>query len=938
MNNNNKADRMNRLRFSAGVGLFLLSVFSAQARDVESNGYRLTIAPRADWVVAPPQVSVAVKSKGEGTAFRFIRIDQQTNLTGKQPTHFSQIASTAADKSALEQVSQISIQFNPEYESLVLHNVTLRRGDQLIDKLDTARIDLVRREAEMDRQMYDGIVTALIALPDVRVNDIVEYSYSISGSNPILGEKFSTFFPLGFEVPVGRISIRIVTPKTRDLQTKVLHGNLTAQTEERGELREIVLTANNVQAYPMEEKTVPGRAEIPFFQVTEYRDWAEVASWARGVFAQPAPSNTELKRQIEEWRGSGQSKEAALRRALGFVQEDVRYLGIEIGQSSHRPAHPDETFARRFGDCKDKTVLLATIFAQLGVKAQPALVSAHSQDAVADWLPTPLGFDHVITRAELDGKVYWLDGTRKFQYGSLDTIGANAFGKALVVADGTTALETIPEPPAGRDALRVNEDFAVASFREPVVVSIESTYTGFGAEWVRWLVADKSSDKLGEMLADDFQRRYASARVKRAMEVRDDTEKNALTLTESYEIPDFFSYDHGRMTAKVAATSLVPVTQAPNSQKRRTPFAMGWLDAVSHRSTIALPEEVPFRAGPPVLVKDPHFSFEQKLVTQGRRVSTTWDYKANKRAVAAAAIGAFNEKTGKVRQALEYSFWFPLVKSERMTPYLEKELSQEKNGWRKPPEAILELTRKFRTERAIATAVIDANTIGSRDLARAYIDRATVNSALQSRDHTYKDIANAIALAPDNAEAYAIRGEARAYSGEFEKAIADLDLALNKEMDPNRVHYARGQANYYLGKFDDARQDFEKSAQFNQGEELYYRLLWLVWNNHRLGKPASETLASYDVPAGAAWPGAALALYLGNSKPEDVLNAAKADKKKEPLNLCEAYFYIGQYYLMQNKPSDAKKAFEKSIDSGATMYIEYDYSNLELARMKNAKR
>ena len=70
---------------------------------------------------------------------------------------------------------------------------------------------------------------------------------------------------------------------------------------------------------------------------------------------------------------------------------------------------------------------------------------------------------------------------------------------------------------------------------------------------------------------------------------------------------------------------------------------------------------------------------------------------------------AFAEKLTKARESLVYSFWFPVVKQERLATYLEKELSQEKTGWRKPAEAIAEINKKSRTDRAIATAVIDAN-------------------------------------------------------------------------------------------------------------------------------------------------------------------------------------------------------------------------------------
>jgi hypothetical protein len=60
---------------------------------------------------------------------------------------------------------------------------------------------------------------------------------------------------------------------------------------------------------------------------------------------------------------------------LQFVQEQVRYFGIEIGSSATKPANPSVVFARRFGDCKDKSLLFVTI---------KSLVMAYEYQSLAD--------------------------------------------------------------------------------------------------------------------------------------------------------------------------------------------------------------------------------------------------------------------------------------------------------------------------------------------------------------------------------------------------------------------------------------------------------------------------------------------------------------------------------------------------------------------------
>ena len=61
--------------------------------------------------------------------------------------------------------------------------------------------------------------------------------------------------------------------------------------------------------------------------------------------------------------------------ALHFVQDEVRYMGIEMGVNSHKPHAPDAVFAQRFGDCKDKTYLFCTLLQGMNIPAYPVLVN-----------------------------------------------------------------------------------------------------------------------------------------------------------------------------------------------------------------------------------------------------------------------------------------------------------------------------------------------------------------------------------------------------------------------------------------------------------------------------------------------------------------------------------------------------------------------------------
>uniref|UniRef100_UPI0013CFCB22 DUF3857 domain-containing protein n=1 Tax=Klebsiella oxytoca TaxID=571 RepID=UPI0013CFCB22 len=59
-----------------------------------------------------------------------------------------------------------------------------------------------------------------VALPDVRVGDVVEYAYSVQGSNPAFGAARFGSFDLEWGVPVAEIRARLLWPRGRPLHWK----------------------------------------------------------------------------------------------------------------------------------------------------------------------------------------------------------------------------------------------------------------------------------------------------------------------------------------------------------------------------------------------------------------------------------------------------------------------------------------------------------------------------------------------------------------------------------------------------------------------------------------------------------------------------------------------------------------------------------------------
>ena len=117
--------------------------------------------------------------------------DHQVRVAGDGSVeHYFRIARRVLSSSGVQNASELSIDFDPSYEKLVLHDVRLLRGDVRVKTLDPDSIRIIEKEEDSSDRIYDGRLTALIFLDDVRPGDVIDYSWSTVGGNPLLHGKY----------------------------------------------------------------------------------------------------------------------------------------------------------------------------------------------------------------------------------------------------------------------------------------------------------------------------------------------------------------------------------------------------------------------------------------------------------------------------------------------------------------------------------------------------------------------------------------------------------------------------------------------------------------------------------------------------------------------------------------------------------------------------
>jgi hypothetical protein len=185
-----------------------------------------------------------------------------------------------------------------------------------------------------------------------------------------------------------------------------------------------------------------------FRRAVEYSDYASWTDFAKQVWpvyqaASMLDAQSPLHAEVAKIAAASADPVERAQAALRLVESQVRYVFVGLDGGNYIPKRADETWQRRFGDCKAKTVLLLALLRELGIKAQPALVASRGGDGINGRLPDPLLFDHVLVRATLNGRDYWLDATRQGDR-YLDMLPQPFFVWALPLSAAGSELVTPP--------------------------------------------------------------------------------------------------------------------------------------------------------------------------------------------------------------------------------------------------------------------------------------------------------------------------------------------------------------------------------------------------------------------------------------------------------------------------------------------------------------
>mgnify|MGYP000933124269 CR=1 FL=1 len=131
-----------------------------------------------------------------------------------------------------------------------------------------------------------------------------------------------------------------------------------------------------------------------------FQSWADLGNWYLGLANGRRDASPEIRAKVQELTQGAPSPLAKIQALARFVQRDIRYVAIELGIGGHQPHAAADVLSSRYGDCKDKATLLASMLKEIGVDSYYVLVNT-VRGSITRSTPPNLGFNHAILAIQL---------------------------------------------------------------------------------------------------------------------------------------------------------------------------------------------------------------------------------------------------------------------------------------------------------------------------------------------------------------------------------------------------------------------------------------------------------------------------------------------------------------------------------------------------------
>jgi tetratricopeptide (TPR) repeat protein len=485
------------------VVVFLINIVSPALAANESHPWEASHFSANPAVFYQAASAIPIPA-GEDAVVIWEEQDRVFETDGRSTNAYYIVFKVVTQKGA-ESWADISWNWEPWHEERPILKARVITPDREEHLLDPKAIgDAAARET--DSKIYSDRRVLRAPLPAMTAGAIVEEEFIEKENAPIFGAGTVSEFYFGRNVPVTRARLVLDAPASLPLQYRLrLLPDLKPQRTEQNGRVQIVFEAGPLDALGDLPDYLPSDiSAYPHVTFSTGASWQKMAE-EYGKIVDKRIATADVSPQVNQFLAGKTSRPERIAALVQGMNRQVRYTGIEFGEAAIVPHSPGETWNQKYGDCKDKSVLLVSLLRSAGIPAYIALLDAgFGQDVMPD-LPGIGLFDHAIVYVPGSPDV-WIDATDEYaRPGQLPS--ADQGRLALIARSDEHTLRPTPVNLSRDNLILENREFYLAENGPARVVETSEPH-GSSESSYRRSYSEKENKESKEQLTNYMKAHY----------------------------------------------------------------------------------------------------------------------------------------------------------------------------------------------------------------------------------------------------------------------------------------------------------------------------------------------------------------------------------------------------------------------------------------------
>jgi hypothetical protein len=293
-------------------------------------------------------------------------------------------------------------------------------------------------------------------------------------------------------------------PADVPVRYKAQHASIEPVVTENGSVKTYKWSVRNLSPVENEEGAVTPGSRFPRVELVanrfsyygvrgDFSTWKTFGIWIKALYEGMDELPPERQQFYANMVSGIPNTREKIRKIYSYMQENFRYVSIQLGIGGLKPFSATFTDNKKYGDCKALSNFMKAALKAAGIRSHLAVINAsHDELPVDPSFPSNSSFNHVILCVPNTGDTTWLECTSSTaEFGELGTFTENRFA-LLITEDGGVLAST----PASLSSSNVLSSKSIVSIATDLTGSVRTSFISKGA--YRDILADALKDKRDE--------------------------------------------------------------------------------------------------------------------------------------------------------------------------------------------------------------------------------------------------------------------------------------------------------------------------------------------------------------------------------------------------------------------------------------------------------